>query len=192
MGPPVTQRRFYLAGGTALAAQLGHRRSVDLDWFTEERLVDPLMLGQELREEGVSFVTGQVARGTLHGMVSGVRASFLEYRYPLLEPTVSWPEFECSLASLPDLACMKLSAVSQRGARKDFVDIYALVERYQPLTKLLGLYQQKYSVADIAHVLYGLAYFDDAENERMPKMLWPVNWRTMKKSIQQWVREAAG
>jgi hypothetical protein len=109
----------------------------------------------------------------------------------LLEPTLSWPEFASTLASLADLACMKLSAVSQRGARKDFVDIYALGEHYRPLEELLELYQRKFTVEDIAHVLYGLAYFDDAEKERMPRMLWNVDWRTIKRTIQQWVREAA-
>src|SRR5271154_4986084 len=84
VGPWLTRRGFYLAGGTAVALHLGHRRSVDLDWFTAEGIPDPLRLAQELREQGMGFVTGQVAPGTLHGSVRAVRVSLLAYRYPLL------------------------------------------------------------------------------------------------------------
>jgi hypothetical protein len=191
LGPVLTQQGFYLAGRTALALQMGHRRSVDLDWFTMERIADPMLLAQELREAGISLLTGQVERGTLHGTVSRVRVTFLEYRYPLLTPALPSPEFGCSLASLDDLACMKLSAVSQRGAKKDFVDVYALGLRHRTLMELLRLYQQKYSVEDIAHVLYGLSYFDEADQERMPHMLWRAGWRTIKQTIRHWVKEVA-
>ena len=192
LGPMTVQRQFYLVGGTALALRFGHRHSVDLDWFTGERIADPIRLAQDIRDEGVSFVTGHIERGTLHGSVLSVRVSFLEYRYPLLQPLTSWPEFGCLLASLDDLACMKLSAAAQRGSKKDFVDIYALGLRHKPLQDMLRLYQKKYSVHDIVHVLYGLTYFDEADRERMPRRLWDADWRIIKKTIQGWVREIAG
>jgi hypothetical protein len=122
----MTAQQFYLGGGTALAIHLGHRRSVDFDWFTQEHITDPLRLAQDLNDQGIVFVTRSIERGTLHGSVSGVQVSFLEYRYPLLQPLVAWPMFGCTLASPEDLACMKLSALAQRGAKKDFIDIYAL------------------------------------------------------------------
>lgn len=183
------QWQFYLGGGTALAIYFGHQHSVDLDWFTEKRITDPLHLAQDIRDKGIPFVTGQVERGTLHGTISGIRVSFLEYRYQLLKPLTSWPQFICQIASLEDLACMKLSAIAQRGSKKDFVDIYSLVLKYIPLKDMFRHYQQKYSVEDIAHALYGLSYFDDADKERMPKMFWEIEWRTIKKTIQGWVRE---
>ncbi len=192
LGPLMTQRQFYLGGGTALAICLGHRRSVDLDWFTKERIVDPLRLAQEIRDERVPLVSGQVERGTLHGTVSGVRVSFLEYRYPLLRPAVLWPEFRCLIAPLEDLACMKLSALAQRGSKKDFIDIYALGLKHRSLPDMLRLYQQKYSIGDLGHVFYSLVYFDDADKERMPKMLWDADWRAIKKALQEWVRKMAG
>ena len=92
------------------------------------------------------------------------------------------------MASMEDIACMKLSAVAQRGSKKDFIDIYALGLRHFSLKEMLQLYQKKYAVRDIAHVLYGLTYFDDAERERMPKMFWSINWKTVKKTIQGWIR----
>jgi hypothetical protein len=186
------QQRFYLAGGTTIAIYLGHRHSVDLDWFTEEDITDPMRLAQAIREKEIPFVTGQIERGTLHGAISGVRISFLEYKYPLLRPLITWQRAACQLASLEDLACMKLSALTQRGSKKDFVDIFSLGLRHLSLREMLRLYQQKYSVEDIGHVLYGLSYFDDADQERLPKMFWDTDWRIIKKTIQEWVREVAG
>jgi hypothetical protein len=84
---------------------------------------------------------------------------------------------------------MKLSAIAQRGSKKDFVDIYALALSRRPLREMLRLYQEKYNVKDIAPVLYGLAYFDDADRERMPTMLWKVDWRAIRRSIRVSLKE---
>lgn len=124
LGPEVTAREFYLASGTALALQLGHRRSADFDWFLEGRMPDPLLLAREVQET-VPFVTTRIEPRTLFGTVSGVRVSFFEFRYPMLDPAVPWPDYGCRLASLRDIACMKLSAIVQRGSKKDFVDLFA-------------------------------------------------------------------
>jgi len=186
------RQHYYLGGGATIAIYLGHRHSVDLDWFTEEGITDPMRLAQNIRDKGIPFVTGQIERGTLHGTISGVRIRFLEYKYPLLKPLIIWQKAACQLATLEDLACMKLSALTQRGSKKDFVDIYALGLRYFSLRDMLRLYQKKFSVEDMGHVLYGLSYFDDADKERLPKMFWDTDWRTIKKTIQSWVKEVAG
>lgn len=96
---------------------------------------------------------------------------------------------DCELAALEDLASMKLSAIAQRGARKDFCDLYALGKTSFSLQEVLGFYQKKYGIRDIGSVLYGLVYFDDAESERMARMLWDVTWREIKKTITNWVKE---
>jgi hypothetical protein len=192
LGPILMRQHYYLGGGATIAIYLGHRHSVDLDWFTEEGITDPMRLAQNIRDKGIPFVTGQIERGTLHGTISGVRIRFLEYKYPLLKPLIIWQKAACQLATLEDLACMKLSALTQRGSKKDFVDIYALGLRYFSLRDMLRLYQKKFSVEDMGHVLYGLSYFDDADKERLPKMFWDTDWRTIKKTIQSWVKEVAG
>jgi len=191
VGPLLTERGFYLVGGTAVALHLGHRRSVDLDWFTAEDMPEPLRLAQHLREQGVAFITGQVAPGTLHGSVRGVRISLMEYRYPLLAPLRSWRRGGARLAARADLAAMKLAAISQRGAKKDFVDIYALGRRSCSLRQMIRWYQEKFGVQDVAHVLYSLTYFVDADAERMPRLFWDVKWRNMKETIRRWLRAVA-
>lgn len=187
--PLLQSRRFQLGGGTALALQMGHRYSADFDWFTVEHLRDPLGLAQQLRDQGISLKTTSVAQGTFHGEIEGVRFSLLEYRYPLLRDPVQWPEFGCALLSLDDIACMKLAAIAQRGLRRDFVDIYALASKHAPLSKLLSLYRKKYSVEDTGHVLFALAYFDDADRERDPSLLWDVDWGSIKEEIRGWLRD---
>ena len=185
----MSARGFYLAGGAALAIHLSHRISVDLDWFTPNSFADGMILAQSLRNSDVGLEIEQVSPGALHGSVNGVRVTFLQYQYPLLKPIEHWNEMSCPLASLEDLACMKLSAVAQHGARKDFCDIYALGKNVFSLSQMLGFYQKKFSIRDIGSVLYGLVYFDDADSERMPRMLLDVSWREIRNTILGWVKE---
>ena len=190
VAPLVQRRGFYLAGGTGLALQLGHRRSVDVDWFRLQPIEDPLRLAAAMHADGLALRIDRVEEGTLHARVGEVRFSFFEYRYPLLKPALEAQGL--TLAALEDVAAMKLAAVAQRGSKKDFVDIYALGRRYG-LREMLDLYRRKYGVADVGHVLVALAYFDDADRERMPTLLrrrW--DWSTMKATIRRWVADTAG
>jgi hypothetical protein len=189
VGPAADRRGFALGGGTGLALLLGHRRSVDFDWFTTEPMGDAARLAAGLRGDGVDLGIEQVDRGTLHGTVAGVRVSFLEFSYPLLADPVDVPEHGCRVLSLDDIAAMKLSAIAQRGARKDFVDFYALLTRYRPLPELLEPYRRKFAVDDVGHLVYSLAYFDDAEREPLPEMIWPVSWHEMRREISRRVGE---
>src|SRR5215208_3839217 len=99
LGPPMSSREFYLAGGTALAVHLGHRISVDLDWFTGHRFEDGMLIAQHLRNSNVTMNIEQVSPGTLHGSIQGVRVTFLQYQYPLLKPLERWTEMDCELAA---------------------------------------------------------------------------------------------
>lgn len=191
IGSRATPRGFYLGGGTALGVHLGHRQSVDLDWFTGERIEDPLGLAKELQDQGLALRIGSMQRGTLHADVGGVRVSFLEYRHPLLTSPISSPDLGCLLASLEDLAAMKLLAVDQRGAKKDFIDIHALAERGFALEKMLEMFRRKFAVEDISRTLYSLSYFEDADADPMPKMFTSVSWEQVKADIRDWVKAFA-
>ena len=187
LAPLARHHGFYLAGGTALALQLGHRRSVDFDWFREDPIDDPLRLAAGLRTPDFRFETDRVEKGTLYGRASGVRVSFLEYGYPLLRPL---REVEgLRLASLEDIAAMKLAAVAQRGSKKDFVDVFALGQHFG-LGDMLASYRKKYGVADAGHVLVALAYFDDADRERTPMLLQRQSWPDVKATIRGWLAGA--
>ncbi len=185
------RKGFYLGGGTAIALQLGHRMSVDFDWFTRRRMGDAHRLASAMAGTGMKFKVMETAPGTLHGRLGETRLSFLEYRYPLLRPLQLWREMGVNLASLEDLAAMKLSAAAQRGAKRDFIDLHALAGEFGGLSRLLGFYRNKYRTSDIQSVLYGLVYFNDAESEPSPIRLNPISWGKIKRDFEKWVKQAS-
>lgn len=191
LGKWASTEGFYLGGGTAVALYFGHRRSVDFDWFTSSAIEDPMVLAGGAREAGLQLQNVQTARGTLHGSINGVRVSFFQYRYPQITVPTEWSDYGVRLASLDDLACMKLVTIGQRGSRKDFVDVYILAMRHKPLSEMIALYRRKYSTDDIARVLIGLTYFEDAEDEPMPPMLTELSWDEVKRRFREWAKQLA-
>ncbi|MFA6042980.1 MAG: nucleotidyl transferase AbiEii/AbiGii toxin family protein [Patescibacteria group bacterium] len=188
IGREPSLKAFYLAGGTALALQLGHRVSVDLDFFTPKHFSVPV-LRKCLQSLGRYEPVLQEA-DTLIARVDGVKVSFFAYRYRLLFPFLK--DQGVSLADRRDIACMKLDAISDRGSKKDFVDLYFLLQEYN-LSKLFTLFSKKYSSVhfNTAHILKSLVYFEDAETEPMPRMLLPVPWKKIQAAIILAVRETA-
>jgi hypothetical protein len=192
LGKPLSSQGFYLAGGTALALQMGHRKSIDLDWFVPEGLDSPLDFAGRLQAQGIKIDVVSIDDGALHAQISGVRVSFLRYRYPMLNPFIQWRAHGCQLASLNDIACMKLVAIAQRGAKKDFIDLYALLEsKSTTLPRLFENVQRKYRLKDTGHMLHALTYFADADAEPTPKMLLRVTWPQIKTAIKRAVQTYA-
>lgn len=177
---------FYLAGGTGLALQLGHRVSVDLDLFTQ-RHFEARAVRDALRLAG-GFRVDQLAEGTLHAEVGGVQLTFLRYDYPLLFEVTRFKEL--TVASPRDIACMKLEALSSRGSRRDFVDLYFVLQRF-PLRDLLGWFERKYASAapNQVHLAKALTYFVDAEQEPMPRMLQPADWKQIREFFESLARQ---
>ena len=137
------QDRFYLAGGTSLALQLGHRDSIDFDFFTQEA-IDTGKLFEELREVfvGHEILKTQEEKNTLTLVVDGsVKLSFFTHTYPLIRDSIR--DEYLTLASLEDIACMKLSAITGRATNKDYVDLYFLLEKFS-LQDLLSFAEEKY------------------------------------------------
>ena len=170
---------FYLAGGTALALHLGHRRSRDFDFFRSKEF-RPQDLLNHIRELGEIELL-QEASGTLTVMLRGVPTSFFHYNYPLLRPLHDTP-WGIGLAHPDDIAAMKLAALAGRGSRKDFVDLYFYCREGRRLEDVFGLFKEKYRglTVDSYHLLRSLTFFDDAEAEVMPETLRGGTWDEMK------------
>jgi len=179
----------YLAGGTALAIQIGHRVSVDLDFFTQTKF-DPQQVVQQLTTLPMPFQLERTAPGTILGFVGATKFSLFEYTYPLLEKLV--PYDGILLAHISDLAAMKLAAIGDSGTKRDFIDLYFIVEihKHLSLDAVLQLYDKKFAVLhqNKLHLLKALMYFDDAETDRMPEMLHLVSWEEIKRFFQNEVR----
>jgi hypothetical protein len=176
---PLAERGFYLAGGSALCLRLAHRVSIDLDLF-EEAAFDPQQLLRELQAQGVAATNPRSQPGTLWFELEGVPVSLMRFPYPNLHP----PEVGLAVpvASLEDLAAMKIEAIASRGARKDFVDLYLICQQGLGLSGALAAFEKRFASAhpDVLHRLKALTYFDDAEREPELVMLTPVAWRDVR------------
>ncbi len=177
--------RFYLAGGTGLALQLGHRRSVDLDFFLAEDFDMEAVLQKVQHLEGFSLVSK--SPGTIYATIRTTKVSFIAYAYPVLFPFSQF--LGANVADPRDIGCMKLSAIASRGTKRDFVDLYVLATRYG-MDQLLAWFNTKFAQTNysMVHVLKSLAYFDEAEQDPMPDMLVPLAWNDVKRFF---TREAA-
>ncbi len=174
----------YLAGGTALALMEGHRISVDLDVFTEQLGDTEEVLGR-LRRHAPGIAVTSVRAGTVYAEVLGVQVSVIEYSYPLLGPKVSSDSRGLELASLDDIAAMKLSAIANRGSRKDFVDLWILLNRHRSLADYLQLFEEKFKVRDRGHVIRSLVHFDDAERDPPLRLLVDCDWEEVKSDFRR-------
>lgn len=180
LSPLLAPQGFYLAGGTALALRLGHRVSVDLDFFTPN-LFDPqkvLRLIEQRCEETATIV--QESRASICLVLRETKVELLHYPYPQLESHDL--EDGIILSSLLDNSAMKLSALTGRGSKKDFVDLAALLKS-TPLLTLLSWHQRKFPNTEMFSVLKGLSWFQDAEEEPDPQFLNGQTWEQTKKEI---------
>ena len=155
---------FYLAGGTALALLLGHRDSFDFDFFCFNSFsTGDLFQKIEQVFAGHIAVKTQEAKDTLTVIIDErVKVSFFAYPYKLVRPLLREDNFE--IASLEDIACMKLAAITSRSLIKDYVDLYFILNDIA-LEKLLTFAKEKYSTIDTNLILKSLVYFEDVEQE---------------------------
>jgi len=176
---------FYLAGGTGMALHIGHRISRDLDFF-KQSFDEKTLLNALSGIDELSVVSTD--RETLHLTIEGVKVSFLGYPYPLLLPSEIYSGMP--VADPRDIACMKISAISGRGSKRDFVDLYVAARRYL-LKDLLDFFKTKFARINynMVHILKSLTYFEDAEKEPMPHMLAPILWDEIKEFFMSEVPE---
>ena len=167
-----------LVGGTALALQLGHRKSIDLDMFgsieaTSEEIQDACRNAGELE-------ISKTSKNINIYWVDGIKVDCVNYPYEWLE--------ECKvldglrLASVNDIAAMKISAIINRGTKKDFIDLHFLLKEMS-LNQILDLYDKKYPDGSRFIAIKSLTYFEDAESDPMPYMFNDVTWDDVKGSI---------
>lgn len=174
--PEFRTAQFYLAGGSGLNLYFSHRESIDEDFFTKEPF-RPDLLFLTLSKY---FTAKKISEepGTLHVNLNGVLCSFFHYPYPVFELI----EFEdVPVASVIDIGCMKLSALISRGSKKDFVDLYHILNNSNTFDELWQAFKEKYGIGDneIYTVLKSMVYFQDAEKEKLSPEL-ENEWETIK------------
>ena len=173
-----------LVGGTSLALQLGHRNSVDLDLFGSITIS-----ADELRETIASNHSVTIVNESKNiniYLIDGIKVDVVNYQYNWLDEPIQ--EGPVTLAGIRDIAAMKIAAVIRRGTKKDFVDLFFLLNHFS-LQEILDLYMEKYPDGSVFIAMKSLTYFDDAESDPMPKMFEDVSWETVKNSIRKAVSQ---
>lgn len=184
------QSTWYLAGGTALALQAGHRRSVDLDFFSSEKSFSSLELISNFPLE--LWESNIVKDKTVYGKLCGAKISFIAY--PFFLHRQPYHEYgACPILDIQDIAVMKILAVSQRGRKRDFVDLYWYTHHRASLTDIMRRLPEQYPgvVHDYHHLLKSFTYFDDAENDPMPTLYFKATWNEIKAYFRKEVPLAA-
>jgi hypothetical protein len=172
--------RFFLVGGTALALQIGHRQSIDLDLFTTDSFETDTL--ENYLIEKYRFQIDKLGRNTLIGAMEGVKTDFITHAYPLINPLLETEGLR--LASLEDIAAMKLNAISHSGQRfKDFVDVYFLLE-IMPLSAMLEAYQTKYAASNPMIPMKAVIFFDDIIfGKDLPILIKKITVNAIKKRL---------
>ncbi|OGD65387.1 hypothetical protein A3F08_01780 [Candidatus Berkelbacteria bacterium RIFCSPHIGHO2_12_FULL_36_9] len=167
-------KKAYLAGDTALALQLGHRISVDLDFFTNAKFsVDSTINSLNKISK---FTLERRDWQTIIGYFEKIKFSLFYYEHKLISKPIDYQGIK--LAHIKDIAAMKINAVADRGLKRDFIDLYFIMQTDLDLKHIIELYDKKYAKLKInkLHILKSLTYFVDADDEKMPKMLKDVSW----------------
>ncbi|TCD01494.1 nucleotidyl transferase AbiEii/AbiGii toxin family protein [Pedobacter psychroterrae] len=176
---------FFLVGGTALALQIGHRKSIDLDLFSQKTF-DAEQLLAEL-ESKYQFQLNYQARNTLKGNIEGVQVDLITHNYPLVSPLLNVEGVR--MASASDIAAMKLNAISGNGTRlKDFIDI-AYLSSSITLAEMIESFGEKYGSRNPVMLVKALDYHQDVDFQESIQMLGnSYNWKTVEKRLGEMTR----
>jgi len=181
---------WYLAGGTALALQAGHRQSVDLDFFTPEKTFAPVSVVTHFPLD--VWQAEIVKAGTIYGIIKGAKVSFIAY--PFFVPVVPKLKYQSvEVLDKDDIAVMKIIAISQRGRKRDFLDLFWYVKNVNPIVSVIKKLPRQYPTVahDFHHIIKSLTYFADAEADPMPEIFFKATWFEVKKFFQTEIKKIA-
>lgn len=182
---------FYLAGGTALALQLGHRTSRDLDFYNQKHFRSQVLLGKLEKEIGAKYEKYSLAANTLFVKISNVDMSFFYYEYPLIKPLIK-PN-SLNLASKEDIGAMKILSIIQRATKRDYIDIYFLLREFS-LETLLNFAKQKYPQMNVYLAIRALEYYKDINLHKEQKrgkiyVFNGIGWPSIKRFLSKEVKK---
>ena len=172
---------YYMIGGTALSLQLGLRESYDFDFCVKNEFNNEILLNELKSIGNVEVIQNQ--KGTCDVILNGVQVSFFYYPNKVLKDFTKAEEMpNLKMASVLDIAVMKVVAIGGRGAKKDFFDLYNIIEKCNITVKELvnGLKQKCGNNINYVNIIMGLSYFEDAEDEILPNAFVDYNWENIK------------
>jgi hypothetical protein len=176
---------FVLVGGTSLALQIGHRLSIDLDLFTTFEY-DTAIFKNRLLDDFPDFQLRLEGKNTIISSIESIKVDFVRFKYDYNFPILEIDNIR--LADIRDIAPMKIDAICGRGKKKDFFDLYFLLQHFS-MSELLEIYQNKFQHTTLLHVLRSILYFNDAEIDDDPvvfdkKATWPLVKKTIEIAVK--------
>lgn len=181
----LTKEGFYLAGGTSLAIQIGHRTSFDFDFYTPDHFNQNTLFDKFLEIFGDEAIKTSLAKDTLFCTLKTVDCSFFTYPYKLLRKPVL--KMGIATASLEDIAAMKLLAVNRRPAKRDYIDVYYLLEKFS-LKEMIEFAKKKFPNFNFYYLLKALTYFEDIKDDERRKIQMTdknFSWETVKSKLSE-------
>jgi len=170
---------FALAGGTALALQLGHRNSVDIDMFGHSEINSTLFY-DKLSHFG-EVTERQSSQNIYISEINKIKVDFVNYsRFSQIDEIIEIDGIR--MFTPKEIAAMKLNAIAGRGSRKDFIDLYFLLKTFS-LEEMIDFYRQKYTDSSEFMMLKSLSYFEDADSQFEPQVFQEFDWNECKKLI---------
>jgi predicted nucleotidyltransferase component of viral defense system len=181
-------KNFSLVGGTALSLRYGHRNSIDLDLFYHEKF-DTESIESDLKNGfGNEFTTeGGHKNFGIFAYLKGIKVDIVYFPHKPIAKIET--EENIRMYSNSDIAAMKIQAILGRGKKKDFWDLYELLQHYS-LQQIIDWHKQKYPSQMLAiSIPNAISYFVDADESETPVSFKNQTWETVKKGIQLAVRE---
>jgi hypothetical protein len=178
---------FHLCGGTALSLYYGHRKSFDIDMFSNFTFDASFVIGEIIRD--FQFQLSYSASETIRGFIGDVKVDLIAHKYKYLEEP--YKAGEMTLLSEKDICAMKLNAIAVSGQRiKDFADIWYLLQKFN-VSEMVGFYKAKYDQQNEAIILKSLIYFDEVDISDMPVLISNpgLKWTVIRKEIEKKVLE---
>lgn len=179
--PFLQKYQVYLAGGTGLALQLGHRISIDFDFFSANTF-DSRQLAENLRISASSWEENLVSDNTLSVRMDKIGVSIFYYNVRLVYPTIRFDDIP--VADWRDIIAEKIKVISQRGSKKDFYDLYTVFKSQKfTIEQAVNVFDKRFRNTGINyyHVLKSITYFEDADKDPEPKMFTRTKWPVVKK-----------
>lgn len=181
---------MYLAGGTALALQLGHRTSLDFDFYSKTEFNSEILISKFQDKFKDNMIVDRIAKGTIILTINTVSFSLFHYPYKLISNELNLEQTK--MASIEDATAMKLIAIAMRGKRRDFIDVYYLLKKYS-LQDLMNFVKEKYPTFEELMILKGLIFFEDAEDDDMARGIkifdQDFSWKKAKEFITNEVKK---
>lgn len=173
-------QNFSLAGGTSLSLRFGHRKSIDIDLFSTKEF-EPAVIDELLKLDYTGYQYRGNNRLMLFCNINDIKCDIIYHPFRLLYPVETIENIR--MFSVQDVAAMKLFAICKRGTKKDFYDLWLLVQHYTP-KELAGFFVKKYGHDKLIYLRKSILYYEDAEYSTEPEILLAnLNWEKVKKEV---------